>query len=153
MKRVALFLLSIVICAAFIAGCSAGTGKGVTTVTFMTWNPADVGPNSPIFKIIESFEKENPDIKIKYVCEGSGDYQNHLRVELMGNNGPDVFGVPTVLTLFKRLHPTPSHRRRTARSHGFIPFLHRLQPVAATNHPTYCCFGIGDLQSQKQCQQ
>ena len=95
MKRVALFLLSIVICAAFIAGCSAGTGKGVTTVTFMTWNPADVGPNSPIFKIIESFEKENPDIKIKYVFEGAGDYQNHLRVKLMGNRGPDVFGIPT----------------------------------------------------------
>ena len=95
MKRVALFLLTIIICAAIIAGCSVGADKGVTTVTFMTWNPADYGPDSPIYKIIDSFEKENPDIRIKYICEGSGDYQNHLRVKLMGSSGPDVFGIAT----------------------------------------------------------
>ncbi len=92
MKRSIIFLFFVVICPIILAGCTVGAQKK-TTVTFQTWNPADTGPDSPIYKIIESFEKENPDIDIEYVYVGSGDYEDHLRVELMRGDGPDVFGV------------------------------------------------------------
>ncbi len=96
MKRGVLFLFAMIMCLVTFTGCGMQSQKGVTKVTFQTWNPADTGPDSPIYKIIESFEKENPDIKIEYVFVGSGDeYQNHLRVELMGGKGPDVFGIPS----------------------------------------------------------
>ena len=95
MKKGAWFLLSMVMCPLVLSGCGFGAGRGVTTVTFQTWNPADTGPDSPIYKIIEEFEKENPDIKIKYNFVGAGDYQEHLRVNLMAGDGTDVFGVST----------------------------------------------------------
>jgi ABC-type glycerol-3-phosphate transport system substrate-binding protein len=93
MKRSVLFLLSMAICPFILTGCGSWAQKETTTVTFQTWNPADTGPDSPIYKIIDTFEKENPDIDIEYVYVGSGDYQDHLRVELMRGKGPDVFGV------------------------------------------------------------
>ena len=89
-------LLALVMCPFIITGCDRQVQKDITTVTFQTWNPADTGPDSPIYKIIEAFEEENPDIKIEYSFVGSGDlYQNHLRVKLMGGKGPDVFGIPS----------------------------------------------------------
>ena len=95
MKRSVLCLLSMIVCisATFLTSCGYWSQNGKTIVTFMSWNPADTGPDSPIHEIIDSFEEENPDIKIKYVCLGSGDYQNHLRVELMEGKAPDVFGI------------------------------------------------------------
>ena len=93
MKRGASFLLSLAVCPFILYGCESLANEGKTTVTFQTWNPADTGPDSPIYKVIDSFEKENPDIKIKYVYVGSDDYQDHLRVELLSGKGPDVFGI------------------------------------------------------------
>ncbi|WP_026665176.1 ABC transporter substrate-binding protein [Butyrivibrio sp. FC2001] len=96
MKRGVFVLLAMAMCPLIVSGCSRQAQNEITTVTFQTWNPADTGPDSPIYKIIDSFEKENPDIKVEYVFVGSGDeYQDHLRVELMGGKGPDVFGVPS----------------------------------------------------------
>ncbi len=95
MKRGVIFLLAMIMCPLILAGCGEQSQKDITKVTFWTWNPADTGPESPIYTIIDSFEKENPDIKIEYIFAGSGDYQNHLRVELMGSKGPDVFGIPS----------------------------------------------------------
>lgn len=97
MKRSARYFLLIAICILMCCqtGCGLNGHSRKTTVTFLTWNPADTGPDSPIHKIIEDFENENPDIDIKYICEGSGDYQNHLRVELMEGKRPDVFGIPS----------------------------------------------------------
>ncbi|MCR5342439.1 MAG: ABC transporter substrate-binding protein [Butyrivibrio sp.] len=96
MKRGVFVLLAMAMCLLIVSGCSRQAQNEITTVTFQTWNPADTGPDSPIYKIIDSFEKENPGIKVEYVFVGSGDeYQDHLRVELMGGKGPDVFGVPS----------------------------------------------------------
>lgn len=64
-----------------------------TVVTFETWNPADNGPDSPIHKIIAGFEAANPDIKIDYKYVDSGSYLTRIKVELMGGEGPDVFGM------------------------------------------------------------
>ena len=93
MKNRFLFFLSVIICLAAVSGCESQEQDGKTTITFNTWNPADSGPDSPIYRIIDSFEKENPDIHVKYVFTSSAAYQEHMRVELIGENGPDIYGI------------------------------------------------------------
>lgn len=93
MKKRALLLLSVFMCLGFLTACNKGVPGEKTTVVFQTWNPSDSGPDSPIHKIIESFEKENPDIEVEYVYVGSGSYEDHLRVDLLGADGPDIFGI------------------------------------------------------------
>ena len=93
MKKGLLKALSVVLCLLILVGCTSAFAEDKTTVTFQTWNPADSGPGSPIYQIIDAFEKENPDIRIDYVYVGSGSHQDQLRVKLMGGEGPDVFGI------------------------------------------------------------
>ena len=93
MKRSALCILAMIICLTVLSGCEPKEQKGKTTITFQTWNPADYGPDSPIYKIIDSFEKENPDIHVEYVFTKSVAYQEHMRVELIDGDGPDVYGI------------------------------------------------------------
>ncbi len=93
MKKAIFFLLSMVMCISLISGCDAKREDGKTTITFQTWNPADGGPDSPIYKIIAAFEKENPDIHVEYKFVVSDTYQEHMRVELIGENGPDIYGI------------------------------------------------------------
>ncbi len=64
-----------------------------TVVSIQTWNPADRGPDSPIYQIISDFEEKNPDIKIDYVYVDSGSHMEQLKVKLMGGEGPDIFGI------------------------------------------------------------
>ena len=93
MKKGLLKALSAVLCLLMLVGGMSALAEEKTTVTFQTWNPADSGPESPIYQIIEAFEVENPDIQIDYVYVGSGSHQDQLRVKLMGGEGPDVFGI------------------------------------------------------------
>ncbi len=93
MKKSVLSFLFIALCLGLLSGCEGKPQDGKTTITFQTWNPADYGPDSPIYKIINSFEKENPDIHVEYVFTRSGAYQEHMRVELIDGNGPDVYGI------------------------------------------------------------
>ena len=93
MKKSALCILAMIICLTSLYGCESREQEGKTIITFQTWNPADYGPDSPIYKIIAAFEKENPDIKVKYVFTESNAYQEHMRVELINGNGPDVYGI------------------------------------------------------------
>lgn len=44
----------------------------------------------PIYKVIEDFEKENPDIKIKNMPIGVGEIRNQFMVMTLGGNAPDV---------------------------------------------------------------
>lgn len=71
------------------------TAKEQTVVTFQTWNPSDTGKDSAIYQIIAAFEKENPDIKINYVFVESGSHFEQLKVKLMGEEGPDIYGMST----------------------------------------------------------
>ncbi len=93
MKKSALFLLAVILSFSALTGCGSKEQDGKTTITFYTWNPADSGPDSPIYKIIDSFEKENPDIHVEYVFTRSDAYQEHMRVKLIGENGPDIYGI------------------------------------------------------------
>ena len=65
MKKRILLLFSMILCLGLLSGCKSKPPEGKTTITFQTWNPADTGPDSPIYKIIDSFEKENPDIHVE----------------------------------------------------------------------------------------
>ena len=93
MKKMLRRAMAIAVCLMMLAGCLTTFAEGKTTVTFQTWNPADSGPESPIYQIIDAFEAENPDIDIEYIYVGSGSHQDQLRVKLMGGEGPDVFGI------------------------------------------------------------
>ena len=92
MKRGLLKVIAISICLLMVS-CVTALAEEKTTVTFQTWNPADSGPQSPIYQIVEAFEAENPDIHIDYVYVGSGSHQDQLRVKLMGGEDPDVFDI------------------------------------------------------------
>ncbi|SFQ41139.1 ABC-type glycerol-3-phosphate transport system, substrate-binding protein [Lachnospiraceae bacterium XBB1006] len=93
MKKSTLFLAMVVVCFGICSGCGKDSEDGKTTISFQTWNPADSGPDSPIYKIIDSFERENPDIHVEYKFVGSNAYQEHMRVELIGEHGPDLYGI------------------------------------------------------------
>ena len=92
-KKVTLLLLSVIISLVSVSGCNTTGQDGKTTITFRTWNPSDSGPGSPIYRIIDDFERENPDIHVDYGFIGSAAYQEHMRVELIGENGPDIYGI------------------------------------------------------------
>lgn len=91
MKKIIALLLGAMLISGSFSGCKSK--DSITTVTFQTWNPADTGPDSAIYKIIDTFEKENPNINIEYEFVGSEAYQDHLRVNLMKGGGPDVYGI------------------------------------------------------------
>lgn len=64
-------------------------------VVFKTWNPTDMGPDSPIHGIIHDFEELHPNIDVQYEYIDSRNYINQIKVELMGGEGADVYGMHT----------------------------------------------------------
>lgn len=64
-------------------------------VVFKTWNPTDMGPDSPIHGIIHDFEELYPYIDIQYEYIDSRNYINQIKVELMGGEGADIYGMQT----------------------------------------------------------
>ena len=64
-------------------------------VVFKTWNPTDMGPDSPIHAIIQDFEKLYPYIDIQYEYIDSRNYINYIKVELMSGEGADIYGMQT----------------------------------------------------------
>ena len=73
----------------------AGEKEDRTIVGFKTWNPTDMGPDSPIHRIIKDFENLYPHIDIQYEYIDSRNYINQIKVELMGGEGADVYGMHT----------------------------------------------------------
>lgn len=58
-------------------------------VTLTYWGLIeDEGVMKPV---IEEFEKENPNIKIKYIKQDPNDYRERLEVRSKNGNGPDIF--------------------------------------------------------------
>ena len=55
------------------------------------WNPwVD---EKALLPIIDEFEKENPDVKIKFVKQSPQDYRERLKNALLREDGPDMFSV------------------------------------------------------------
>ncbi len=67
----------------------------------------------PIYKVIEDFEKANPDIRIKNMPIGVGEIRNQFMVMTLGGNAPDV-----VQLHIGRRSSTPSSRCSTGRACG-----------------------------------
>lgn len=83
MKRICaiLMLLSLVI---------ATNALGVTTVKFMNFSSSDVNTKY-LEEMKQTFEKDNPDIKILIETVGYGDYFTKLMTVVAGGNAPDAF--------------------------------------------------------------
>lgn len=70
------------------ASASASIEEQVT-ISYWTWVPTD----DQMDKVIEEFQKENPNIKVEaYVAEGSS-WQSKLQVAMQAGEGPDVMGM------------------------------------------------------------
>lgn len=79
-----------------LAGCSGGEEKkaddGKTHISFMGW-----GSDSEIEtfeKMIDGFEKKNPDIKVDYTTVPSGDFDTKLQNMIAAGQQPDAFYCP-----------------------------------------------------------
>lgn len=72
----------------FLAGASLALAAPVE-ITFMNWSTTE-DVMKPVYNVIEDFERENPDIKIKNMPIGVGEIRNQFMVMTMGGNPPDV---------------------------------------------------------------
>ncbi|MDF2986225.1 MAG: extracellular solute-binding protein family 1 [Eubacterium sp.] len=100
MKRVISLILSAVIISTLCIGCgnssnstnSSGTGKGNTTgveLRYSRWGlPEEMNGTK---KMIEAFQKENPNIKVKLENSSWEEYWQKLQTQIASNSAPDVF--------------------------------------------------------------
>ncbi|WP_163193102.1 ABC transporter substrate-binding protein [Clostridium thermarum] len=65
----------------------------VVEITFSSsWGGADIRSQA-LEKVLEEFEKENPDIKVKNRSRGNDDFLYTLKTDFAQGNEPDVFGL------------------------------------------------------------
>ena len=104
MRKRCMMCIAAVILSMTIAGCRTdelshnkvdGKEDDRTVVVFKTWNPTDLGPDSPIHGIITDFEALYPHIDVQYEYIDSRTYTNQIKVELMAGEGADVYGMQT----------------------------------------------------------
>lgn len=95
-------LLSATLSASLLAGCSGGstTKKEDENVTVEFWT-IDLKANfSDYFNgLIESYEKDNPNVKINWVDVPFADIQSKLVAAAAGGTAPDVVNLNTQMTL------------------------------------------------------
>ena len=85
MKRLMLWLVGL----ALSLGSAGGALAAPIELKFLNWASSEE-IYKPIYKVIEDFEKENPDIKIKNMPIGVGEIRNQFLVMTLGGNAPDV---------------------------------------------------------------
>ena len=99
MRKRCMMCIAAVILSMSIAGCGMGKTpidkvdskeNDKTVVVFKTWNPTDMGPDSPIHGIITDFEELYPHIDVQYEYIDSRTYINQIKVELMVHCGGDT---------------------------------------------------------------
>ncbi|MDO8753064.1 MAG: extracellular solute-binding protein [Anaerolineales bacterium] len=64
---------------------------GTLTLNLTTWRPED---DAQIRKLIEAFEKENPDITVVHYPIAGTNYDNVLTIQFNNKLGPDLFFIP-----------------------------------------------------------
>lgn len=86
-------------------GTPVVSGQEVTLTYWGLWEPESV-----MAGLIEKFEKENPQIKVKYLQQNVVDYRQRLQSALASGSGPDIFRFHnTWLPMFKNdLAPVPA---------------------------------------------
>ncbi|AOZ73205.1 hypothetical protein BK816_07785 [Boudabousia tangfeifanii] len=74
------------------SGTNEGASGDQTTITYFSW-----ANTKKVSKIIETFEKENPDIKIDVsgAAGGANEYVQTLMTRISGGQVPDVFHIST----------------------------------------------------------
>lgn len=95
-KLLAVFLASTMLTASFV-GCSSSSNSGgesgttdeqVTTIRYARWGlPEEMNGTK---KIIEAFEKENPNIKVTLENSSWDQYWEKIQTEIASNTAPDV---------------------------------------------------------------
>jgi multiple sugar transport system substrate-binding protein len=80
-----------------LAGCGSDSGSdGTTTITF--WDDNGGPARTPVWEhIIDEFERENPDIKVKYVGIPIAQAQQKYDTAIAGDGLPDIGGVSTAM--------------------------------------------------------
>lgn len=68
----------------------AGDGKQVTIRFYSTWSVADPA-YEPLTRILEQFEKDNPDIKVEFEVQASAPYHEKLVSEIASDTLANVF--------------------------------------------------------------
>ena len=74
---------------AFALGMAGAAFAAQVELKFLNWSSTEE-IYKPIFKVIEDFERANPDIKIKNMPIGVGEIRNQFMVMTLGGNAPDV---------------------------------------------------------------
>lgn len=72
-----------------LVGCSSSSSSGPVTITYVTGNTG-VTLQKGEQALITSFEKKNPDIKVKVESIPFADYDTKLTTELRSGAGPDI---------------------------------------------------------------
>lgn len=67
----------------------------VIELKFVNWATAEEATKPRITKVIEAFEAENPNIKIKNITIPFSEIQSQLTIMVTGGNAPDIAQVPS----------------------------------------------------------
>lgn len=90
MGRAAVGVAIIALAGTALAGCSSSSAdSGPVTITYVTGNTG-VTLEKGEQALIDSFQKQNPDIKVKVEAIPFADYDTKLTTELRSGAGPDV---------------------------------------------------------------
>lgn len=94
MKRIAILLLALVLCAGFVfaAGSTeADASKSNEKVTIRWWQ-RNSGAGGPLYEYFKAFNESQNEIEVVY--EGYGEnYKNMLNLALNSDDPPDVFEI------------------------------------------------------------
>lgn len=89
-------LISLLLALTMLLGVGAiASAEEPVTISFQTWNPGD---NEFIYKIIDSFEAENPNIKIDFIFMPYSDHIADMQIKMNNGEGPDIYGMQTGAT-------------------------------------------------------
>lgn len=92
-SKISCGLVTVAVGAAMLTGCAGGSGNesGVTTINYWSWDGA---PGSAVVEpIIEAFEAQNPDIRVKYTEMAQTDFKPKVAQSLRAGEEIDVFSV------------------------------------------------------------
>lgn len=87
MKKLSLFFM---VMALVLLVTACGNKSGKTEIDFLNFS-SNGGQEETLAKMVEAFEKENPDIKVNIETLGYDDYFTQLAIRVAGNQAPDVF--------------------------------------------------------------
>lgn len=91
-RRRQISTLAVAIGLTFVTACggSGDDSGGKTTITFANWAYAEDATQAGIKQLVEKFEEQNPDIKVKMEAISFTDIAHKVLLEARSGNAPDV---------------------------------------------------------------